>query len=141
MATQTVEFVAPSGLTLTAKVFAIASDVEVDSVVATEATNRKGVYLAAYTDLPAAEYLLDALYGTASVAVWEVVTLADTATYEAVERGFRSVPGSEAAEDIAEILSLLSNPIVQVKTEDYHDQYVKVHRGADYNSVGVAHSK
>ena len=81
MATQTVEFRAATGLTLTAKLFAAGNDTEVASVSATEATNRKGTYSAAYTDVAAGEYQLIALDGTTPVASWWVTLTLTTATF------------------------------------------------------------
>ena len=44
--------------TATAKLFTFGNDAVVASVAATEATNRKGTYIAAFTDVPAGEYEL-----------------------------------------------------------------------------------
>ena len=63
MATQTLEFNATQGLTLTAKLFAIGSDTVVQSVSATAKTNDKGRYAAAFTDVPAGRYRLNAFVG------------------------------------------------------------------------------
>jgi hypothetical protein len=82
MATQTVEFRAATGLTITAKLFSAGSDTEVASVSATEATNRKGTYRAAYTDVAAGEYQLIAFDSQPiPVASWWVTLEAATATY------------------------------------------------------------
>lgn len=81
MATQTVEFRAATGLTITAKLFAAGSDTEVASVTATEATNRKGTYSAAYTDVAAGEYQLIALNSGIPVASWWVTLTLTTATF------------------------------------------------------------
>lgn len=86
MAAQTVEFRAATGLTLTAKLFTAGNDTEVASVSATEATNRKGTYSAAYTDVAAGEYQLIALDGTTPVASWWVTLTLTTATYEVYEK-------------------------------------------------------
>lgn len=86
MATQTVEFVAESGLTLTVKRFAVGSDTEIDSVAATEQTNRKGKYRVSYTDAPAAEYEIYAFDGTTVAAFWYVTLLLSTATFQAYDR-------------------------------------------------------
>lgn len=83
MATQTVEFEASTGQTLTAKLFALGSDVQVASVSATEATNRKSVYGAAYTDVAAGTYRLVAFAGATSVASWFVKLTLTTATFRA----------------------------------------------------------
>jgi hypothetical protein len=82
MATQTVEFRAATGLTITAKLFSAGSDTEVASVTATEATNRKGTYRAAYTDVAAGEYQLIAFDATPiPVASWWVTLTLTTATF------------------------------------------------------------
>jgi hypothetical protein len=82
MTTQTVEFRAAAGLTITARLFSAGSDTEVASVSATEATNRKGTYLAAYTDVAAGEYQLIAFDATPiPVASWWVTLTLTTATF------------------------------------------------------------
>ena len=83
MATQTVEFRSPPSQTITAKLFAIGSDTQVASVSSTEATNRKGTYSAAYTDVAAGEYELIALVGAVPVARWFVTLTLTTATFQA----------------------------------------------------------
>lgn len=85
--TQTIEFRAATGQTITAKLFAIGSDTEVASVSATEATNRKGTYWAAYTDVAAGEYQLIALNATpVPVASWLVTLTLTTATFQVYDR-------------------------------------------------------
>ncbi len=92
MATQTVEFPASTGRTLTAKLSALGSDTIVDSQSATEATNRKGTYSVAYTDAPAALYRLTVLDGSSVPAFVGFVTLTlTTATFQA-----RDEPGGAA---------------------------------------------
>ena len=86
MATQTIEFRAATGLTITAKLFSAGSDTEVASVSATEATNRKGTYSAAYTDVAAGEYVLIALSSGTPVASWWVTLTLTTATFQVYER-------------------------------------------------------
>ena len=86
MATQTVEFVAEQGLTLTAKLFSSGSDTVVataDSVTA--ATNRKIVYRAVFTDVAAGLYQIVAFDGTTAAASWWVAMPAATGTYLAHE--------------------------------------------------------
>jgi len=74
-ATQTIEFRAVTGQTVTAKLFAAGSDTEVASVTATEATNRKGTYRAAFTDVAAGEYQLLAFNATPTpLASWLYTT-------------------------------------------------------------------
>jgi len=86
MATQTVEFRSPPSQTVTAKLFAVGSDTQVASVSSTEATNRKGTYSAAYTDVPAGEYELIALVGAVPVARWFVTLTLTTATFQARDK-------------------------------------------------------
>lgn len=89
-ATQTIEFRAVTGQTVTAKLFAAGSDTEVASVTATEATNRKGTYTATFTDVAAGEYQLLAFNATPiPVASWWVTLAATTATYEVYEKANR----------------------------------------------------
>lgn len=63
MPTQTLEFNATPGLTLTARLFVLGSDTIVQSVSATAKTNDKGRYFAAFTDLPIGRYRLNAFIG------------------------------------------------------------------------------
>jgi hypothetical protein len=86
MATQTVEFRAASGLTLTAKLFTAGSDTVVQTASAvTEASNRKGTYAATFTDPGAAEFELIALSGTTPVCRWFCTLTLTTATFQAYE--------------------------------------------------------
>lgn len=86
MATQTVEFRSPPSQTITAKLFAVGSDTQVASVSTTEATNRKGTYSAAFTDVAAGEYELIALVGSVPVARWFVTLTLTTATFQARDK-------------------------------------------------------
>lgn len=85
MATQTVEFFAAPDQTVTAKLFASGSDTQIASVTATEQTNRKGVYQAAYTDVAAGLYRLLALVGTTPIASWWTDLTLTTATFQSYE--------------------------------------------------------
>ena len=86
MATQTVEFRAAQGLSLTVRLFAIGSDTIVQTASScTEATNRKGTYAAVFTDPGAAEFELVALSGTTPVCRWFVTLTLTTATFQAYE--------------------------------------------------------
>jgi hypothetical protein len=100
-ATQTVEFIAPTGQGVTAKLFAPGSDTQVASVTATEQTNRKGVYRAVYTDVPAGAYRLLALVGTTPVASWWTDLLLSTATYQSYEIALSAIGGGVGAVNIA----------------------------------------
>jgi hypothetical protein len=86
MATQTVEFRAAPGLTLTARLFTPGSDTIVQTASAvTEATNRKGTYAATFADPGAAEFELIALSGTTPVCRWFCSLTLTTATFQAYE--------------------------------------------------------
>jgi len=92
MATQTVEFRAAPGLTLTAKLFAAGSDAVVQTASAvTEATNRKGTYAATFSDPGAAEFELIAFSGTTPVCRWFCTLTLATATFQAYEVRVSSV--------------------------------------------------
>jgi hypothetical protein len=67
MATQTIQFRSPSSQTVTLRLFVAGSDTQIASASATEATNRKGTYTAAFTDVPAAEYQYIATIGTSPI--------------------------------------------------------------------------
>ena len=86
MATQTIEFRSAPTQTTTAKLFAVGSDTQVASVTATEATNRKGTYSAAYTDVAAGEYELIAFVGAVPVARWFVTLTLTTATFQVYDK-------------------------------------------------------
>ena len=87
MATQTIEFAAPSGQTIsTVRLFAAGSDTIVDTAAATEYTNAKMVYYAQFTNLPAGLYRLVAINAAGTgLVTWWVRTLAATGTYPATE--------------------------------------------------------
>jgi len=86
MATQTVEFRAAPGLSLTVRLFSIGSDTIVQTASScTEATNRKGTYAAVFTDPGAAEFELVGLSGTTPVCRWFVTLTLTTATFQAYE--------------------------------------------------------
>ena len=87
MATQTVEFSAPSGQTITARLFSAGSDTVVQTASAvTEATNRDGVYSATFTDAAAGLYKIIATNAGGTVlAQWWVDLTLTTATFQAYE--------------------------------------------------------
>lgn len=89
MASNYVEFQAPTGLTLTAKLFAEASDtVAYTASSVLEQTNRKGIYKAGFTSQPTGDYQIIAFDGTSPVAIWWVSITASTGTYTAGERAY-----------------------------------------------------
>ena len=86
MATQTVEFRAASGATLTAKLFSVGSDTVVQTASAVvEWGNRKGTYSSLFTDVAAGEYELIAFSGSIPVCRWFVTLTLSTATFQAYE--------------------------------------------------------
>jgi redox-regulated HSP33 family molecular chaperone len=82
MATQTLEFSAGTGLTLSCKLFALGSDTVVDTQTATEKTNDKNRYSVAFTDIAAGAYRLNAFVGATGGFANEVYDLTlSTATF------------------------------------------------------------
>ena len=93
MATQTVEFRAASGLTLTVRLFAVGSDTIVQTASAcTEATNRKGTYAAVFTDPGAAEFELVAFSGAIPVCRWFCTLTLTAATFQAYDGPAKLAP-------------------------------------------------
>lgn len=71
MATQQIEFQAPSGMTLTAKLYLAANDtVAYTASAVAEQANRKAIYRATFSSVASNEYMLIAFSGPAPVAVW-----------------------------------------------------------------------
>ena len=102
MVTQTVEGYAPTVAgSVTAKLFARGSDTVVASVAASAATNRKGVWTAAFTDIPAGCYRIGFFtnYATDAASWMFVDLLLQTGTYEALE-----VPTSLMADAIGDYM-------------------------------------
>ena len=86
MATQTIEFGAPAGQTVTARLFAAGDDTVVATATATARTNATGVYTAAFTDLTPGLYRLIGTNAAGTLLCqWWVRTLAATGTYPATE--------------------------------------------------------
>jgi len=87
MATQTIQSWAVTGETLTMKVYTFDSDTASDSAAATESTNRKGLYIASFTDLPADTYIvqLETSGGVVRSFFW-VTTTSSTATFQAYDQ-------------------------------------------------------
>jgi hypothetical protein len=93
VATQTVEFLAVYGQTLAAKLYAVGSDMLVQTASAvTEQANRIGVYRATFTDAAAGEYELHvATSGGIPVARWYVTLTLTTATFQTYDTAVKSV--------------------------------------------------
>lgn len=110
MATQTVEFRAAPGLSLTVRLFAIGSDTIVQTASScTEATNRKGTYAAVFTDPGAAEFELVALSGTTPVARWFTTLTLTTATFQAYEVRTQAVVGNVGGNVAGSVNSVTSD--------------------------------
>jgi len=83
MATQTLEFSAGTGLTISCKLFAVGSDTVVATATATEKTNDKNRYSVAYTDIPAGAYRLNGFVSSTGGFANEVYDLTlSTATFQ-----------------------------------------------------------
>ena len=104
MATQTIQFRSPPSQTITLRLFVAGSDTQIASASATEATNRKGTYTAAFTNVPAAEYQYIATIGTSPiipVASGYVKLTLTTATFQVYDAAkavnLSEVPSPDAA--------------------------------------------
>jgi hypothetical protein len=98
MATQTIQVESLSGDTLTMEVFSLTSDTAQATASATEATNRHGLYSAAFTDLPTGDHrcmMVDASSNVSSVQY--ATTTAATETVQAYD-SLSSGGGATAAE-------------------------------------------
>lgn len=81
--TQSLEFSCTTGLTVSCKLFAVASDTVVATATATEKTNDKNRYSVAYTDVPAGAYRLNGFVSGVGGFVNEVYDLTlSTATFQ-----------------------------------------------------------
>lgn len=86
MATQTIEFGAPAGQTVTARLFAAGSDTVVATATATARTNATGIYTAAFSNLTPGLYRLIGTNAAGTLLCqWWTRTLAATGTYPATE--------------------------------------------------------
>ena len=94
MATQTLEFTAGTGLTITCKLFAVGADTLVASATATEKTNDKNRYSVSYTDIPAGAYRLNGFVGAVGGFANEVydLTLTTGTFYPRSEQEVSSTP-------------------------------------------------
>lgn len=86
MATQTIEFGAPAGQTVTARLFTAGSDTVVATATATARTNATGIYTAAFTNLTPGLYRLIGTNAAGTLLCqWWVRTLSAAGTYPATE--------------------------------------------------------
>jgi len=115
MATQTVEFPCVTGQTVTAKLFSFGSDTQVASVSTTEATNRKGLYSAAFTDVAAGTYRLIALNGSSvPLAAWDVTLTLSTATFQAYEIGMTASSVSSVTGSVGSVAGNVSGSVASI---------------------------
>jgi hypothetical protein len=129
MATQTIEFEASGGQTLTAKAFAAGSDVEAGSAAATEATNRKGTYTVSFTGL-AGTYKLIALSGTTPVATARFVCTDITATFPSGDLV------SAVATDAINAAALAADAVTEISTKVRAD-LITDHGSGSWASIGA----
>ena len=108
MATQTIQVEALSGETLTMEVFSLTSDTAQASASATEATNRHGLYVANFTDLPTGSHRC--MMVDASNEVSSVQYCTTTAATETVQ-SYDSLSGISGTVD-ANIVSADSDFVV-----------------------------
>lgn len=85
MATQTIEFEAPSGLSITLKLFNAGADTVLHSVAATERTNKKGFYTIAITDTLAELCDFALFVGASCIGTGQVKLENSTSTFAATE--------------------------------------------------------
>ena len=111
MATQTLEFTAATGLTITCKLFAVGSDTLVDSATATEKTNDKNRYSVSYTNIQAGAYRLNGFVSDVGGFVNEIYDLTlTTATFTPRSEQSLSVEATDIVVNVT--------PAVVIQTED-----------------------
>ena len=119
MATQTVEFAAAPGQTVTAKLFTAGSDTVVQTASAvTEGTNRDGVYSGTFTDAAAGRYRLIATNanGTKLADWWVDIALA-TGTYPAYEMPVSAIQSGLSTLDAAGVRSAVGMASANLDTQ------------------------
>ena len=111
MATQTLEFNATPGLTISCKAFALRADTVLATVTATEKTNDDGRYTVAFTDLAAGPIRLSGFVSGIAGFVNEIYDVLDaTATY--ISRGEAAVSDATLAKQDTIITALGNVPNV-----------------------------
>lgn len=134
MATQQIEFEAPSGLTLTAKLFTEGSDtVAYTASAVSEETNRKGIYAATFSSVASGYYQLIAFDGTEPVAIWWSKLANLEQTYTAGQ-----LTDAVASDDIATIISLLTSGNVHRQVMVATDDSIVLYNGRTYG--GSSHA-
>ena len=119
MATQTVEFSAPPGQTVTARLFAAGSDTVVQTASAvTAATNRAGVYSATFTDAAANTYRLIATNADGTLlAQWWVDLTLTTATFQSYEMPVSVIQSGLSTLDAAGVRSAVGLASADLDTQ------------------------
>ena len=119
MATQSVEFSAPSGQTVTARLFSAGNDTVVQTASAvTEATNRDGVYTATFTDAAAGAYRLIATNsGGTLLAQWWVDLTLTTATFQSYEMPVSVVQSGLSTLDAAGVRTAIGMASANLDTQ------------------------
>lgn len=111
MATQTIQVEALSGETLTMEVFSLTSDTVQASASATEATNRHGLYVASFTDLPVGSHrcmMVDASNEVSSVQY--CTTTAATETVQSYD-SLSGISGTIDANIVSSVITLNANVV------------------------------
>lgn len=99
MASQTLEFSAATGLTISCKLFAVGSDVVVATAVASEKVNDKNRYSVTFTDVPVGAYRLNGFVNNVPGYANELYDLTlTTATFQ---------PRSEQLPDTSGVTTIL----------------------------------
>ena len=109
MPTQTVQFRALPGLTLTVSLFNQFNDEIIETKPAAESSTRKGTYIVSYTDLEAGYYEITASVGNATFASYEVRIEDETNTFSAYDPIDPVVQNS--IEEINTQIGNINNPI------------------------------
>ena len=108
MATQTLEFNAGTGLTLSCKLFVVGSDTVVDTQTATEKTNDKNRYTVQFSSLSGA-YRLNAFVGAVGGFANEVYDVTDiAATFQ---------PRGESKTDVSSLALEATSQSIKAKTD------------------------
>lgn len=138
MATQSLEFGYTTGQTLTAKLFARGSDTVVATATSvTEATNRTGRYVAAFTDAPAADYLLVVYLGGSGAASEYYTLTLTTATFYPWSESVATATNVDDAE--AAVLAAIAAHVADEALASSNSSTVNIKyltRGDSYDGIG-----
>jgi hypothetical protein len=116
MATQTLEFNAGTGLTISCKLFAIGSDTVVATATATEKTNDDNRYAVEFTDVAAGAYRLNGFVSSVGGFANEIYDLTlETATF--YPRSETKMRGTDASLLAANYTAPANSDITSIKTK------------------------